>query len=112
MPTMHGSIWAQYVQGIWAYNGSYELEIRPLNRDITAYSALTRYGFIIPSNGHSPPYLYEGYAGISRVVSDGHSEDFNPPIQFVKRNNVTEIRFLTLSYYAYIYAVHVINYWE
>ena len=113
MPTMIGSIWAQFIEGTYCYDGgSFTFTVHPNNRDITAYSSITRYSFIIPSNGHHPPYIRYGEAGISRVVSGGHSEDFDPPLQRIKRNNVTEIRFITTAFGTYIHAVHVINYWN
>ena len=110
MPTMQGTIWAQFIEGTWAHNGSFTFAVHPLNRDITAYSSITYYGFVVPAS-HHPPLLYWGEAGISRVVSNGQSEDFNPPIQRIKRNNVTEIRFKTTGFDT-IHAVHVINYWN
>jgi hypothetical protein len=109
MPTMLGSIWAQFVEGTYCYNQSFTFTVHPNNRDITAYSSLTRYNFVV-TDSESTAIKY-GEAGISRVVSGGHSEDFDPPLQRIKRNNVTEIRFITSSLGAYIHAVHVINYW-
>jgi hypothetical protein len=47
MPTMLGTIWAQFVEGTYCYNQSFTFTIHPNNRDITAYSSLTRYNFVI-----------------------------------------------------------------
>ena len=112
MPTMFGTIWAQYVTGTFAYNASGTISIHPNNRNVTAYASLAYFSFIIPSNGHHPPYLRVGEAGISRVVSNGQSEDFDPPVQFILRSNVTEIRFRISSFDTSIKAVNVINYFE
>ena len=92
-PPCWGSIWAQFVEGAYCYNQSFTFTVHPNNRDITAYSSLTRYNFVVTDPPKFTAIKY-GEAGISRVVSGGHSEDFDPPLQRIKRNNVTEIRFI------------------
>jgi len=74
MLTMFGTIWAQYVTGTFADNASGTISVHPNNRNVTAYSSITDYGLLVPHNGHHPPYLHVGEAGISRVVSNGQSE--------------------------------------
>lgn len=115
MPTKQGSIWAQFVQGTFASNADFTFSVHPNSRDITAYSSINRYDFFTPGHSWSanvPPHLFVAFAGISRVVSSGVTENFNTPLQFVKRNNVTEIRFRTFAGDVSIHAVHIINYWE
>jgi hypothetical protein len=69
MPTMFGTIWAQYVTGTFADNASGTISVHPNNRNVTAYSSITDYGLLVPHNGHHPPYLHVGEAGISRESS-------------------------------------------
>ena len=63
MPTMFGTIWAQYVTGTFAYNASGTISVHPNNRNVTAYASLAYFSFIIPSNGHHPPYLRSAKPG-------------------------------------------------
>ena len=80
MPTMFGTIWAQYVTGTLADNASGTISVHPNNRNVTAYSSITA--------------------------------NFDPPVQFIVRSNVTEIRFRILAFDTGIRAVNVINYFE
>ncbi len=84
-------MFAQTLEGTWAYNGTGSIKILLQNRKITAYASITDYGCVIPYNGHHPPYLRNGTVGVSRLVSNGQSEDFDPPVQYIARSKVTEV---------------------
>jgi hypothetical protein len=102
MPTRTGSIWAQYVGYHWVYNSSHTITVNPANRDITADSAIS----LNVGSGW-------GECGIWRIVSNGHLEEFDPPLPSIMRDNVTQIVFrVRASSSTRVWARHVINYWN
>lgn len=103
MPTMNGTIFAQWVGYSIVTNSSHTIDVRPNNRDITTTSALGLYSS--GSGGHF------GEAGVWRIVSNGVQEEFDPPLPRIRRFNVTRVIFRTRAADCSIRGTHQINYW-
>lgn len=103
MPTMNGTIWAQYVGYSVVTNSNHTIEINPNNRDITTTSAIA-----LHSAGRGSHFAE---AGVWRIVSNGTFEEFDPPLPRIRRFNVTQIVFRTRSSGCSIRGTHQINYW-
>jgi hypothetical protein len=106
MPTQFGNIFAQWVGfSITASGGIHTYTLNPNNRDITAEAAIA----LLSTNGKS----HWGETGITSIISNGVTENFDPPLPRIKRANVTKITFRTASTkHNRVHARHVIYYWD
>lgn len=106
MPTQFGNIFAQWVGfSITANGGIHTYTLNPNNRDITAEAAIA----LLSTNGRS----HFAETGVSRIVSNGVAENFDPPLPRIKRGNVTQITFRTASTdNNRVHARHVVHYWN
>ena len=127
MASVVGHIWAQTVY--WNSTSSTKSRIVELAgpRNITAYSTLSSYSFVLPgaSGKREPPILCYGETGIAwyfaldgeihrRFPIDG---EFNPPVPYIQANNVIKLKFRLSAgalggSSAGVRALHVINYFE
>ncbi len=110
MATQFGSIDAQYhhqhgLTSVHTHSHEHTTTVRPNDRTITAWTALSR----VAANGTSPG----GDASITRVVAGGSSQDFQPgTVPFIHRTRCTEITFRVAATHANVRAIVVINYWN
>jgi len=105
MPTQFGTIWAQWVGYSEVKNTVHSYTITPSNREITAEAAI--------SLDHTTRNDHWSETGISRIVSDRGTENFNPPLPRIQRSGVTSITFRTASSSrTLVYGRHVVHYWE
>ena len=102
MPTQIGTIWAQWVGYHWVINGVATFTLLPQNRRITAEAAIA---LVNPFNNHWSE------TGISKVVSNGVTETFNPPLPKIMRSNVTHIQFRTAASNSRVHSRYVVHYW-
>jgi hypothetical protein len=104
MPTQTGTIWAQWVGYSNVLNSVHTYTLYPNNRDITAEAAIALHT--------TSASTHWSETGISQIVSNGINETFDPPLPRIKRSNVTQITFRTLSTSnTRIYGRHLIFYW-
>lgn len=104
MPTQTGTIWAQFVGYAWTLNSVHTYSVFPNHRDITAEAAIALDS--TTANDHWSE------TGISRIVSQGVLEEFDPPLPRIQRSDVTQITFRTASTGSTrVYGRHVIHYW-
>lgn len=103
MATQKGIIWAQWIAHHTVLNGVKTFTVYPENRDITAEAAIA---LVSPSITQ-----HWSEAGISRIVSNGVEETFNPPRPTIKRSNVTAIQFRTAGSNSRVHGRYVIHYW-
>ncbi len=104
MPTQTGTIWAQWVGYSNVLNSIHTYTLHPNNRDITAEAAIALHT--------TTKSTHWSETGISQIVSNGINETFDPPLPRIKRSNVTQITFRTLSSSnTRIYGRHLIFYW-
>jgi hypothetical protein len=105
MPTQHGTLFAQWVGASMTSNGGiHSYTLHPNNRNITAEAAIA----LLSTNGKT----HWAETGISSIISNGVTENFDPPIQRIKRTNVTRITFRTASTSNNrVHARHIVNYW-
>lgn len=102
MPTQKGTIWAQWIGHNGANDGVTTFTVYPDNRDITAEAAIA----LLTTTKN-----FWAEAGISRIVSNGINETFDPPRPTIKRSNVTRIQFRTAGSNSTVHSRYVIHYW-
>ncbi len=105
MATQKGTIWAQWIGHHVAVNEFKTYTVYPENRDITAEGAIA---LVNPFSTQT----HWAEAGISRIVSNGVEETYNPPHPTIKRSNVTAIQFRTSASNSRVYGRFVIHYWN
>ena len=120
-----GTIWAQSLWWSSTYSSKSFQVVLAGPRNITAYSTLSGYSFVLP--GHTtkaePPALCYGETGIAwYLTSEGGAVhrfptvgDFDPWKPFILADNVTQLKFrlkagLVDQGVSYVRALHVINY--
>lgn len=107
MPTMNGSIYAQDV-GYRIVEGDFIDSVTmnfSENRHITGDAAIALLTH--------PKKAIWVECGFSRVISNGHLEEFDPPLPRILRTNVTSLTFRTaVSSDCKVRSRWVINFWQ
>lgn len=110
MPTQTGSIWAQNIGYRIVDSGISTITLRLANNNITAETAIALLVPDIVGGNRARAFWVE--CGISRIVSNGVSEAFDPPLPRIKRSNVTEIRLRGAVVHCRMRYRWVINFWQ
>jgi hypothetical protein len=129
MASKVGTIWAQ---SVW-WNSTYSSKSRTVvlagPRDITAYSSISKYSFVLPgaTKKVEPPLLVSGETGIAWYFTldggeihrhPGVEGEFDPWLPYIQADNVTQLKFRLKAFLlggdgvCGIRVVHVINYFQ
>jgi hypothetical protein len=96
MPWKTGSIWAQNLWLRKNSNGIITQTLSLANLDITVDASIS-----LITHGKKNIWAE---AGISRIVSNGNVETFDPPLPRIVRDNVTSITYRSATYDCVIWA--------